>query len=283
MDLKYLIADIECLEDYFCLQVKDEIMDDVVIWECYTDEDCIELYKKLQNIDRAMYFYSIDYDRTMINALCKLVENDIPNILFHLRKINDFLIQKNIHYFKLNREYWGYHYDGLDPTEQIKLAHPNELGIHEFIDSYQFTLGKTKVFKGLIINEIPKILFYYNIDIKGNIKPSISLKSLNLIKKGYNVKFEFSKYQTIKKIKADGLYDKWIEYTKYITTPYPKFNEFVKFVSDNNDVEKDKDLKNGYCEHYKREYIDDDVRIENDTLIGSFDEIEINGTLIKIG
>jgi len=353
MDLKYLIADIECLEDYFCLQVKDEIMDDVVIWECYTDEDCIELYKKLQNIDRAMYFYSIDYDRTMINALCKLVENDIPNILYHLRKINDFLIQKNIHYFKLNREYWGYHYDGLDPTEQIKLVHPNELGIHEFIDSYQFTLGKSKVFKNLILNEIPKILFYYNIDIKGNIKPSISLKSLNLIKKGYNIKFDFSKYQSIKKIKIDGFYDKWIEYskndvlfleelfldkcksdiekrywafqaaksidntlelldrdlyaenntglivsilkltepnknikvdyTKYITTPYPKFNEFVKFVSDNNDVEKDKDLKNGYCEHYKKEYIDDDIRIENDTLINSFDEIEINGTLVKIG
>jgi hypothetical protein len=354
MDLKYIIADIECLEDYFCLQVKDEIMDDVVIWECYTDEDCIQLYKTIQDInERPFYFYSIDYDRTMINALCKLVENDIPNILYHLRKINDFLIQKNIHYFKLNREYWGYHYAGLDPAEQIKLAHPNELGIHEFIDSYQFTLGKSKVFKGLIINEIPKILFYYNIDIKGNIKPSISLKSLNLIKKGFNIKFDFSKYQTIAKIKADGLYDKWIEYskndvlfleelfndkcrsdiekrfwafqaaksidntlelldrdlyaenntglivsilkldkpnknisidyTKYITTPYSKFNEFVKFVSDNNDVEKDKDLKNGYCEHYKREYIDDDVRIENDTLIGSFDEIEINGTLIKIG
>jgi hypothetical protein len=73
------------------------------------------------------------------------------------------------------------------------------------------------------------------------------------------------------------------DYTEYINTKYDKFNMFVKFVNNNKYIEKDRDLKELYCTSYEKVYIDDDKVIENDILVGSFDELEINGTTLTFG
>jgi hypothetical protein len=224
LDLKYSIVDVECLWDYFSLQAKSE-SSEAVVFECYNDNDCYRLYEKLKKVTRPMYFYSIDYDKVMINALCKLVEKKQTNILYHLRKINDFIIQDKIDYFRLNAEFWcNCYYDIRDSNKYMQQDEVFELAklkiksiypkCHEFIDEYSNLFGKSQVFKSLIMNSIPKIYYYYNIDVNKTIKPSISLKKLQLIHEGYNVKFDFSKYNSIEDIKKDGLFEKWIKYSE---------------------------------------------------------------------
>ncbi len=367
LNLKYSIIDTECLEDYFSLQAKSE-KSEVQVYECYSDEDCYQLYNQLKKVTRPMYFYSIDYDKVMLNALCKLVEKKETNILYHLRKINDYIIQDKLDYFRLNAEFWIDCYFYIKKTNEymehdevfelakikIKSMYPQ---YHGFIDNYSHIFGKSKVFKNLIMNSIPKIYYYYNIDVNKTIKPSISLKKLQLIHEGYNIKFDFSKYTKIADIKKDGLFDKWIEYSKndvlfleklflakpkdditkrfyaykaikqinpdfeidinvlfsennttliskileipnpvknfefdyeeHIKTDHPDFNHLVSFVNQNNFIKKDKDLKNKYCQDYEKDYITDDQTIVNDDkidlLIGSFMELIINGTKVKIG
>jgi len=224
---KYSIVDIECLYDYFSFQYKNENMKDVNIIECYSDLDCYELYEHLKTVNnRAMYVYSLDYDRVIINALCKLVERREENILYKLRDISNYII-KNINYDNLNRDFWcncyfklKEIYPNLDhkqisflALEKLKKSQTNKLVI-EFLSKYSYLLGKSKIFKQLIINSIPEIMGYTATNKDGVIKMTISLKKLQLIQEGYNIKFDFSKYERIQSILDDNLYNKWIEYSK---------------------------------------------------------------------
>lgn len=371
LDLNYSILDIECLEDYFSVQIKSNKMDEVKVFECYNDVHCKTLYNILSKAKFAMYVYSVDYDRVMLNALFKLVESNTKNIIKHLRTISDYLIKGKLDYFKLNREFWvdGYFklkenhgYYGHDELfkqsiKKVKSIHISEKETIDFLNNYSFILGQSKCFKNLIINSIPKILYYYVIDKNGTLKPSISLKTLQLYHEGYNVKFDFSKYTKISDIMVDGLFNEFIEYSKndvlfleklflkepkkdilkrwyafkavkvikpdveitnkelysenntaliskllsiknpmkyldinysdYIQTNHPKFNYFVKFVNDNKNITSDSLLKKAYCDNVKRDYIDDDKVIWNDNqidkLVGSFDELNLNGTVVKFG
>lgn len=222
--LYYAISDIECLEDYFSLQLKSESCKTVTTIECFNDSDIIRLYNSLMKGTRPLYFYSINYDKTMLNALCKLVEKKQDNLLNKLRKINDYLIQENLDYFSLNREFWVDHfftYQENDPDanfdelwERSHLAFLGRETEYNFIRDFPQVLGKSPVFKEKIINEIPKILRYFNIDVKKRIKPSISLKNLQLIKSGYSIKFDFNKYKSIAEIKKAELYEDFVKYGK---------------------------------------------------------------------
>ena len=370
LNLKYSIIDTEVLEDYFSIQLKNESMDKTEVYECYNDDDIINVYNLLKAATRPMYAYSIDYDKVIINCLCKFVEKGTTNIVYHLRKISDYMIKYKINYFRLNREFWVDGYFKLEKTDQYidykelfnraiirtKSLYNNE-HVSRFLDEYGYILAKSQVYKNLIINSIPKILFYYTIKKDKTLQMTISLKVLQLYKQGYNVRFDLSKYTKIADIKKDGLYDKFIEYsindvkfleeiflekpkddiekryyaakavksinpkieiginelysendtalitkvlsidrpiknieidyTKYIHTPYKEFNDFVTFVSKNNDVKRDKELKDGYCTLFKKNYIEDDYQIvlddKVDVIINSFDTIDLNGTLVKFG
>jgi len=368
-NLRYLVIDTETLEDYFSLQYKNE-KGISKVYECYNDNDIHKLYALLTRVKRPMYCYSIDYDKIMINALCKFVESKTINICYHLRQVSNYIINHKIDYFRLNKLFWTDCYFKIKESDidlsqkeiwdqsilKCKQLNPNQK-TREFIDLYQRILGKSKVFKSLIINSIPKINFYYTVKNDKSLQMTISLKKLQLIYEGYNIKFDFNKYTKIADIKKDGLYDTFIEYslndvnfldtifkdkplkditkriyavqavkqinpdieisdieiysendtalitkllsidkpnkvftvdyTKHIKTNYKQFNDFVKFVSENNNlISKDRELKETYCSKFKKEYITDDYTIVNDNVdlqINSFDTLIINNTSIKFG
>lgn len=219
---KYMIIDIECLKDYFSFQWKTEEMKEAKIFECLTDSDFYKLYHSLENNTRAMYCYSIDYDKTMINAVCKLVEKGEADINWRIRRINDYLIQGGINYFRINKEFWCDNFFKINETsdnafeesiENMKQKYANDQWICGFLDEFHMVLGKSKVFKSQIIIDIPKMLYYYTVRKDGIIRPSISLKNIQLAEEGLNLKFDFNKYLTIEDVKKDGLYDIFIEYS----------------------------------------------------------------------
>lgn len=222
--LKYTIADLECLNDYFSLQAKNEKSDEIYIYECVNDSDIKALYKLLQESKRPQYYYSIDYDKTMLNCLCKFVEKDHRDIVSKLRQVNDFIIQQKLNYFNLNRSFWVDHYfkfQNNDPKldhktlfSRSKMAFSGNQIEYQFIQLFPDLLGQSKVIKNMIINSIPRIMYYFSIRKDKSVIPTISLKNLQLLNEGYNIRFDFNKYTSIADIKKAGLYDKFIEYSK---------------------------------------------------------------------
>src|SRR4030042_2255197 len=368
---EYLIADIECIKGYFSFQFRKESQEKATLIECVEDEDFHKLYEILQKINRTMYFYSIDYDKVMLNCLCKMVENKIKGIGAKLREINDLIIKGGFNYFQTNRQFWcdGY-FHIKDSNPYMKSAEIMEMAktqiknlntlesIHTFTDKYSYCYGQSKVIKALNILSIPKIMYYYVINKDRSLKPTISLKKLQLIAESYNVKWdfnyddnwndlseeskeEFRKYglndvdflyrffqgkclndimtrfyaykaaasiDNTLQINDTAIYaenntelivsilkrkekkeDIEFKYTDYIITNNQKFNNLVNWTEENSNVLNDYDLKQGFCEYYKLAYIDDDINILShdgyrpDTQINSFDEIELNGTICKIG
>ena len=229
-DIKYNIIDIECLyykkdginSGYFSFQYLTEEMKEAKIFECRTDKHFYTLYRSLSKTNRAMYCYSIDYDKFMINSLCKMVEKGISNIAWKLRNLSDFLIKGQVNYFQLNKEFWVdiYHenknsFDGDNlyewSLEQLKENKTdNEI---EFINRYDWLLGKSRLFKRLNILEIPKIMFYYTVRQDNKPRMTISLKKLQLFYEGMNIKFDFAKYMNMADIEKDGIYDEFIKYS----------------------------------------------------------------------
>lgn len=378
--LKYMSIDTECLEDYWSFQFRSNEMNKTKIYESMCDEHFHKLYNNLKKSNTAMYCYSINYDKAMINALCKFVENDIHDINYHMRQFNDILISQNtkdkgVDYFKVNKEFWGFFYSQVDEYDDhkelmndceswIKYKYFNNVNIVKLLDEYSFLLGKSEVFKELIIVDVPKMLGYYTVTQDGELRMSVSLKNLQLYYEGKNLKFDFMKYKTIDDIKKDDLYKKWNDYsindvdflhwivetfcipiiearmaaveilqkidetrvyddkmaaiealqkidetfvyndrmihnesdTKLITaafgkhevehvidldytklipeTNYEKFNNLVKFVNDNKDIKKDKDLKTKYLEEQQKKHDDDDKTIV---------DVDVHGTICKIG
>lgn len=371
-NLKYLIADCECLSDYFSLQLKNE-NSTVHTIECFNDEDVYKLYSVLEKITRPMYFYMIDYDKAILNALCKLVEKNNTDILKKLRSVNDYIIQQKVNYFRLNREFWSNHFFPLkeqNPDVLSKIiiqkaieAFGGEVANYNFLNEHFDVLGQSKIIKDNLLNSIPKINYYISIRKDKSLVPTISLKNLQLLNEGYSVKFDLNKYTSIKQIKEDNLYDEFIhygkndvlslekeflkkpksdimkrlqaieavltinpdfqynndmiysenntslinevlklnpddinkdfniDYTKYIHTDYDKFNKFVEFVNDNQDMKTDVELKDCYCTYNNKEYEYDDQQILEgghvDLIVHNFDEIHIenqyNDIKVKFG
>ena len=200
----YNIVDTECLVDYFSFQYRTTEMEKAMCISCRNDEDIFKLYNTLCNAQLPMYFYSIDYDPVMINGLFKFVENGATNIIPKLRELNDEIIVNKLNYNKVNREFWCNGYFGKSNDFDEAMDHTiNLFPRHkEFLQKYPFLLGKSQYFKNLVFNSIPKILYYFNIDKDKTLKPSISLKNIQLVKEGYCIKSDFSF--------AD---DKFIEYS----------------------------------------------------------------------
>lgn len=362
--IKYSIIDTEVLTDYFSLQIENEMNDSYANFEIFKDEDFYSLYKMFSSIKhfRAMYAYSVNYDKTILNCMFKMIENGETGILEKLRHVSDLLI-KDFNYFRLNFKFWEIlnKMDICSEFDTKKIVVKNTIlndddftpVEKEFTGTFYNLFGKSKLFKKLTINEVPRILYYYNVKKDGTIRPSISLKKLQLIREGKNVKFDFGKYKSIKQIKADGEYGKFkiyakndvkslkniflekplddikqriaaveavrqikpdftidesaiysenntalicailklkqpnknvdIDYSDYIKTNNKTFNRFVNFVNDSKHVEKDKTIKKMFKELHETKDYDDDIKIENDVLVGSVDEVNINGTIIKIG
>lgn len=229
-DIKYNIIDIECLyykkdgvnSGYFSYQYLTDEMKEAKIFECRQDKHFHILYKALSNTDRPMYCYSIDYDKLMINCLCKMVEKGITNIAWKLRNISDFMIDGDVNFFQLNKEFWVDIYyknqnnENIDDLYQWSLDRLKENKSQpeiEFINRYDWLFGKSKLFNRLNILEIPKIMYYYTIRQDNKPRMTISLKKLQLFHENYNIKFNFSKYMNMVDIEKDGLYDEFIKYS----------------------------------------------------------------------
>jgi len=229
-DIKYNIIDVECLyykkegvnSGYFSYQYLTEEMKEAKLFECREDKHFHILYKALSNTTRPMYCYSINYDKMMINCLCKMVEKGITNIAWKLRNISDFMIVGNVDYFQLNKEFWVDIYfknqdcfdgDDLYQWSLDKLKENKSDYEIDFINRYDWLLGKSKLFKRLNILEIPKIMYYYTIRQDNKPRMNISLKKLQLYYENYNIKFDFKKYMNMADVEKDGLYDEFIKYS----------------------------------------------------------------------
>lgn len=231
-EIKYLIIDTECLYDYWSFQYRNADMDDTTIIEITDDKGFYDFYHNvLAKAKLSWYDFAINYDKVMINALCKLVENEFTNINYHMRTINNHIIgniklNNGMDYFKINREFWCNYYfprkDDFDNSnvlyedslEKIKTQYYWNSNITEFLNNYSCILGKSKVYNKLNIIDIPKLLFYYSIRNDGIIRPNISLKNLQLHEEQTNLKFDFHVYDTIDAIKKDNKYDLWLDYCK---------------------------------------------------------------------
>jgi len=228
-DIKYNIIDTECLyykkegvnTGYFSYQYLTDEMEKAKIFECREDKNFHTLYKALSNTTRPMYCYSIDYDKLMINCLCKMVEKGITNIAWKLRNISDFMINGDVNFFQLNKEFWvdiyfknqdSFDGDDLYQWSLDRLKENKSDYEIDFINRYDWLFGKSQLFKRLNILEIPKIMYYYTIRQDNKPRMNISLKKLQLYYENYNIKFDFSKYMNMADIEKDGLYD---EFTKY--------------------------------------------------------------------
>jgi hypothetical protein len=240
LNYRVTIGDIECIckadgtGGYFSYQESNELdQEDVWITECTENQHFYQLYNKLQKEDRAIYVYSIDYDKAMINFLGKLIELErrgkiiVSNYNKTLRDLSDFLINKDqLYFFRLNGEFWMQDmkkieklHHGTNFDTKYKLALKSIKSRYsgrtlEFLEKYHLLLGKSKLFKSLNILEIPKIYYYYNVDVTGKIKPSIGLKNLQLLHEGVNQKFDFNTFDSADAIKEAGLWDYFIEYSK---------------------------------------------------------------------
>jgi hypothetical protein len=222
--LQYNIIDTECLSDYWSFQFRSSNMEKSKLIECTKDHDFYEFYKMLEKTKTSMYCYSINYDKIMLNSLCKFVENQVSNINWKMRRINDYLISGNLQYFRINREFWCDNFYKLVDKgyesqesfhmsiEKIKSKYNNDKFIIAFLDEFPYLLGKSKVFKNLNIIDIPKLMFYYSVRKDGIIRPTISLKNLQLFHEQTNIKFDFS-YKSIEDIKKNDLYDTFKEYS----------------------------------------------------------------------
>lgn len=373
-DIKYNIIDTECLyykkdgvnSGYFSFQYLTDEMTNAKIFECKQDKHFHTLYKSLSKTTRPMYCYSIDYDKLMINCLCKMVEKGITNIAWKLRNISDFMIEGNVNFFELNKEFWVDIYFKNQTNENIedlyqwsldKLKQGKTDNEIDFINRYDWLFGKSQLFKRLNILEIPKIMYYFTIRQDNKPRMSVSLKKLQLFYENYNIKFNFSKYMNMADIEKDGLYDEFIKYSlndvdflkrfwdkkpkediikriyavkavkklrpdfeisekaiysenntqlineilkidnpkkdiainylDYVKTPYKKFNDFVSFITLNQDIEKDSQLKKIYCEKFDKMYSDDDKKVYDngqvETIVNTIDEVKINNVMVKIG
>lgn len=196
---KYQVTDTECLKGgYWSYQWRNENMGNANMIEIRDDQKAIKFYRNLKKCNRSIYTYSYKYDQTMINAFLKLVEKRIDNIPIKLRKVNDYLIQGNLNYFKINREFWCNHYFKLEDDiedrrelfevsiDQTKKVFKDPF-VSGFLDEFPYLLGQSPVFKTMNFVDIPIMLYYYSIRKDGIIRPSISLKNIQLYEEGYNL------------------------------------------------------------------------------------------------
>lgn len=221
LQLKYLIADTEVLYDYFSLQIKNE-KSNVSVIEIENDKGFHNLYELFKNFTRPIYFYGVDYDPIIVNAMCKFVESGTPDINYNLRKVSDYIIYNRLNYFRLNRSFWCDHYfkfkenDENIPSKELFQrsvdAFSGNITEYNFLNEYPELMGQSKVFKNMNWLSIPKINYYFSIRQDKSIVPTISLKNLQLIDEGYNVKFDLGKYKTIADIKKDNLYEDFKKY-----------------------------------------------------------------------
>lgn len=225
-DIKYGIIDIECIKGLFTLQLRSEKQSKASIIECYDDKDCYKVYRALAKNTRALYCYSIGYDKAMINALGKFIEKDTDDIVNKLKRFNDYLIAGNIEYFRLNREFWCEIYYPLkekgelegtelfkEAIEVCKLRHHDNKYVSMFLDEFPYVLGKSKLFKSLNIIDIPKMLYYFSIRKDGIVRTSISLKNIQLFEEGYNIVHNFEEIFDVEKLKEEGLFEDFIKYS----------------------------------------------------------------------
>ena len=223
--IMYQIIDIESLEGLFTFQWRTESMDKAKMIECYSDDDIKSLYANFSRINRSMYEFSIGYDKAMLNALCKFVEKGCVDIVSQLRRVNNYFIVGNVNYFRLNREFWTDIYFRNErkfetkaelfkwSLETLKYRHENEMMVCEFIEEYPYLLGQSKKFKALNMIDVPKMLYYFSIRKDGVIRPSISLKNLQLFTEGYNIVHDFENIFDVDELKRQGMFEDFLKYS----------------------------------------------------------------------
>jgi hypothetical protein len=224
-NLKYQVFDTECLKgSYFSYQWRNENMEESKIIECRSDEDCYRFYSNLKKANRSMYGYNTrHYDSVLLNALCKFVEKGITDIPNKLRRVSDYIIMGQLNYFRINREFWCNYYFKLESQfdnkaelfkesiERMSL-NENDKYITSFLTEFPYLLGQSKVFKNLNIIDIPLMLYYYTIDVKGNLKINIGLKNIQLYEEQTNITHDFEHSFDFEELVKEGKYEDFKKY-----------------------------------------------------------------------
>lgn len=251
-----LSCDTECFPDYWSFifkRIGKELSTDftnypqvrynketkVYIFECYNDNDCIkfkEFYDTfiLKNKAITYYYNSTGYDKPMINVLLNLVANNKTNILFKMRKMNDYIIKYKVNYKLFTQMYWSNFFKDdrkyIDKNELFKTL--NKESYKSFYNDFKDCLVN-RVTKGYSEEHNRNIEMAQVLDLQviGGFQPqvtktgegtSMSLKQLQLLHLGYNQTFDFNKYSTISEIKKEGLYDTFISYSENDVTSLEK-------------------------------------------------------------
>lgn len=192
------------------------------------DINFYNIYKSLDNLNLPMYFYNAPYDKSMLNALCKFVENKETNIAYKMRRFNDYMIQGKLQYDLFNRDFWcNYYFKFKEKVEKGDMFiddlmqysidnflenNPQEI-YQSFFNEFPYLLGTSKVIKKLNILDIPRMLFYYSIQKDGTTRLTVGLKNLQLFHEGTQLKFDFNQYNNIQDIRNNGLQEYFTEYS----------------------------------------------------------------------
>lgn len=227
--MDFLISDIEVLgnwnknsnlkKGYFMFQwLRYASKDKAKYLECVTDSEFRAFYKRLNKNKLPLYFYSINYDFTILNSILKLVEANETNIGLKIKQISDCLVAKNspIIYKFQNFEFWRIFREecnnDYEATLEKFLSKQNDERVVKFYTHFHRILGRSKVLKNTILIEIPKLLRFYNIRKDGICRPSVSLKNLQLIDENTNLLWDFEDNYNIQDIKNRGVYDDFVGY-----------------------------------------------------------------------
>ena len=220
----------------------------VYIFECWNDEDCRQFsnfYNQfILKSDATMYFYnSTGYDKPMINVMLNLVANKETGILLKLRKMNDYIIKYKLNYKLFTQNYWqNFFKDDRKYIDEKELFEKFNKPVYQnFYNDYKDCIRNrvTKTFdsntrkmknSGRVL-DLQAIAGFQPGETKTDSEgTSLSLKQLQLLHEGHNQKFDFNKYGTMEEVKAAGLYDTFISYSKRDVTSLEKM--FYIYIED---------------------------------------------------
>lgn len=235
------ILDVECLPDYFSVQIKNCRTEEYILLEAFDNQGILRIYnifKSSMTIRKSFYTFT-EYDHFQINNLFKMVEKQDSNEVNYcreLRAMNDCYIGKmpGWSYNVINREFWCNTYFKLLPSfsnnemysseyeasqacfEESKnvmlIKYKANYGICNYIRNHSYALGKSKIFKGFDWIDVPRLLFWYSTRVDNSIQCTVSLKKAQLYNEQTCLKLDFNKYKSIQVIKDNNLYDTWKEY-----------------------------------------------------------------------
>ena len=225
-DICILSSDTEILKDYFSFGFKvmgkhifpqtDENLKfykgKKYIYECRTDEDCYKFYEFYRNNfekNTIQIYYNALFDKAMIDMLMLKVLNKSKNILKSMRFISHLICCDGINYWHLKKLILEnkLNFNDLENEKDAKQLFYMEMSTLKGVDTTQI-LNKFNIIDAAVAGN--------NVFADNNkLRPCTSLKKFQFGFMGEQLKFDFSKYETIADIIKDNNLETFIKYSLY--------------------------------------------------------------------